>query len=372
MIIAELGREVMKVQHQSVRNITLTLLVLLAGCHPQEQAGSEAKFKTAAAQVMTLKPIDMPVQDAVPGAVVSEQQIQIASRLMGYIRSISVHEGDMVKAGQLLFTIDPTDIQGQVVQAHSGAAQADAALADAKADYERFGNLYKDESIPKAQYDKIKLQYNIAQNQANAAHAGMGVAEAQLHYAEVRAPIDGVITQKFANAGDLAAPGRPVLAMENGKKLIVQTAVSDETYAQLKLDDTDLVELAGSMQPLPGKIVRLVPAADSMSHTHLVKVDLPGAKGLYSGAFARVQFKTGSKQTLSVPKSAVLQRAGITGVFVVDASHIAHYRMVRTGSVNGNTVEISTGLNSGEQIVVGSTAELDSGDHIQVSESSAP
>lgn len=362
----------MKVQHQSVRNITLTLLVLLAGCHSQEQATTEAKIRTVAAQVMTLNLSDMPVLDAVPGAVVSEQQIQIASRLMGYIRSISVHEGDVVKTGQLLFTIDPTDIQGQVVQARSGAAQADAALADAKADYERYSNLYKDESIPKAQYDKIKLQYSIAQNQANAAHAGMGVAESQLHYAEVRAPIDGVITQKLANAGDLAAPGRPVLVMENGKKLIVQTAVSDETYALLKLGDSASVELAGSLQPLQGKIIRLVPAADAMSHTHLVKLDLPGANGLSSGTFARVQFKVGSKQTLSVPKSAVQLRAGITGVFVVDANHIAHFRMVRIGSENENSVEISAGLNTGEQVVVGSTGELDSGDRIQLTESSAP
>lgn len=362
----------MKMQQRSVRNLTVTLLVFLAGCHSQDQAAADAKIRTVDAQAITLSLSTMPAQDAAPGSVVSEKQVQIASRLMGYIREISVHEGDAVKAGQLLFTIDPTDIQGQVIQARSGAAQADAALADAKADYVRFGNLYKEESIPKAQYDKIKLQYSIAQNQANAAHAGMGVAESQLHYAEVRAPMDGVVTQKMANAGDLAAPGRPVLVLEDTKKLIVQTAVSDETYARIKLGDSAYVEIAGNEHPLQGKIVRLVPAADAMSHTHLVKLDLPGVSGLTSGAFARVQFNVGTKQTLSVPKSAVMQRAGITGVFVVDAGSIAHFRMVRTGSESNNSVEIAAGLSAGDQVVTGSNGELDSGDRVHLTGSSAP
>lgn len=359
----------MNVQHRSMGKLALILLVLLSACQPQDQA-AEVKAQTVAAQVLTVNLTAMPVFDATPGSVISEQQVQVASRLMGYIRDIQVHEGDAVKAGQLLFTIDPSDIQGQVVQARAGHAQAEAALGDAKSDFERFSNLYKEESVPKLQYDKMKLQYSIAQSQARAARAGLDMAESQLRYAEVRAPIAGVVTQKMASAGDLAAPGRPVLVLENPGRLVVQTSVSNETYLLLKLGDSALVEISG--QALEGKIVRLVPAADALSHTHLVKLDLPDAKGLTSGAFARVRFNVGAGQGISVPKSAILQRAGITGVFVVDGQGVARYRMVRTGEDRDGAVEISAGLNPGEKVVVGNADKLSSGDLVQLTGSKAP
>ncbi|MDO9010607.1 MAG: efflux RND transporter periplasmic adaptor subunit [Gallionella sp.] len=361
----------MNVQHRSMGKLALILLVLLSGCQPHDQA-AEVQARTVEAQVLTVSLTAMPVFDATPGSVISEQQVQVASRLMGYIRDIQVHEGDTVKTGQLLFTIDPSDIQGQVVQARAGHAQAEAALGDAKTDFERFSNLYKEESVPKLQYDKMKLQYSIAQSQARAARAGLDMAESQLRYAEVRAPIAGVVTQKMASAGDLAAPGRPVLVLENPGRLMVQTSVSNETYPLLKLGDSALVEISGQARTLEGKIVRLVPAADALSHTHLVKLDLPDAKGLTSGAFARVRFNVGAGQGISVPKAAILQRAGITGVFVVDGQGIARYRMVRTGEDRDGAVEIAAGLNPGEKVVVGNADKLSSGDRVQLTGSTTP
>ncbi len=344
------------------------LIFLLAGCQPHDQA-AETKVKTVDAPTLTLSLAEIPVFDTTPGAVVSEQQVQVASRLMGYIREIPVREGDTVKAGQLLFTIDPKDIEGQVVQARAGLSQAEAALVDAKSDFERFSNLYKEESIPKLQYDKVKLQYSIAQSQARAARAGLDTAESQLRYAEVRAPIDGVVTQKMASKGDLAAPGRPVLVLENLSSLMIQTAVSDETYSHLKQGGSAMVEIAGKV--FAGTITRLVSVADAMSHTHLVKLAVPTAAGLTSGAFARVRFAVGSRQGISVPQSAILQRAGIAGVFVVDAEGIAHYRMVRTGSDQDSMVGIEAGLNPGEKIVIGNAGELDSGDKVSLTGSTA-
>ena len=347
----------------------MTMLVFLAGCHSGDKGASDARTKTVEVQAMTLSLAPITRYDVAPGTVVSEQQIQVASRLMGYIGDMAVREGDVVKAGQLLFTIDPTDIEGQVAQAKAGLAQADAALNDAKADFERFSNLYKDESIPKQQLDKVKLQYSVAESQQRAARAGLDTAQAQLRYAEVRSPIGGVVTQKMAAKGDLASPGRPVLVVENQQKLMVQTAVSDETYAHLKLGENVLIEISGKQYK--GVIERLVAAMDAMSHTHLVKLAVPGANGLISGSFARVSFDVGSREGISVPKSAILQRAGITGVFVVDAQGIARYRMVRTGSEQNDMVGIEAGLNPGERIVVGNAGELDSGDQVKLTEGKA-
>ena len=340
---------------------------LVNGCGkhepPQEQA-TVGRTVTAAVQTVQQAPLSVRVE--APGAVVSEDQVQVASRLMGYIREIKVEEGQAVKAGQLLFVVDPADIQGQANQARAGLAQAEAALADAKLDYERFGALYKEEAIPKMQWDKVRLQYQVAQQQVAAARAGLGLASGQMRYASVVAPIDGVVTQKMANAGDLAAPGRPVLVIEGLKKLQVRTQVSSDVYARIKTGEKVSIVPDGdaNLAPIEGVIAQVVPAADPASHSHLVKIDLPAGSGLSSGNFVRVGFAVGSREGIRVPAAALAERAGITGVFVVDAQGVAHYRMVRTGASEQGMVEIVSGLNPGDKVVVSNIGQLENGDKV--------
>jgi RND family efflux transporter MFP subunit len=339
--------------------------IILAGCgeHPAEPASSTAA-NTIKANVITIKTSSTPIIASTPATVVAEQQAAIASRIMGFIREINVEVGQKVSAGQRLFRIDPSDIQGQVSQANAGLAQAQAALADAKNDYERFGTLYKEQAIPKAQWDKIRLQYQVAQQQFAAAKAGVGSAGAQMNYATPTAPFSGVITQKLANVGDLAAPGRPILVMENPAKLQVQTQVPEDIFTHLKTGTPVTLHIDSTNTDITGKVANLVTAADPMSHTHLVKISLPEGHGLQSGMFIQASFSTGIAAGLNVPASAILNRAGITGVFVVDNQGIAHYRMVRVGDTQNNMTVIQAGLNSDEQIVTSNTDHLESGDKV--------
>ncbi len=185
-----------------------------------------------------------------------------------------------------------------------------------------------------------------------------------MRYAVVSSPINGVVTQKLANEGDISAPGHPVLMVENQSRMQVQTSVPDSIYQGLKQDATVRIEVDGLAQPLDGKIARLSPAADPMTHSHLVKIDVAAA-GLRSGSFARVLFASGKQNVLRVPSAAVLNRAGIDGVFVVDAKGIAQYRMVRTGRVDGDQVEILSGLSAGDRVVTGNAGALNNGDRVQ-------
>ncbi len=345
--------------------LALVLAFALSGCGEKaQQQQAAAGAATVKAHVVVVQKTVLPIIATAPGSVIAEQQAQIASRLMGFIREMNVHEGQSVAAGQRLFTVDPTDIQGQVSQARAGLAQAEAALADAKSDYTRFGNLYKEEAIPKLQWDKVRLQYQVAQQQAAAARAGLGTAAAQMRYATLTAPFAGIITQKLANVGDLAAPGRPVLMLENPAKLQVQTNVSSEVFAHLKQGDSVSLQAGDAGRAVTGKISRLVPAADPATHTYLVKIDLPQGSGLKSGMYVLVAFAIGQREGVRVPQSAVLDRAGITGVFVVDAQGVAHYRMVRVGEASDGQVEIQAGLTPGERVATSGTAELQSGDKI--------
>lgn len=342
----------------------LALALILAACGDHAATPSAAAGRSVDAGTITLKPAEAETYAVAPGTVVAVQSVQVASRLMGYIKDIAVVEGQAVKAGQRLFTIDPADVEGGVAQARQGVDQATKALEDAKADYERFAALYKDEVATRQQYEKMKLNYEIAASRAAQARAGLGSAENQLRYAVVTSPIDGVVTQKFANAGDIAAPGHPILMVENAARLQVQTAVSEEVYAGLKPGAPARVEVDGLPQAIEARIARLSPAADPMAHTHLVKLDV-AAPGLRSGAFARVSFPTGRQAVLQVPAEAVQNRAGIVGVFVVDDQGVARYRMVRTGRTGNGLVEIVSGLAPGERVATRNAADLNNGDTVR-------
>lgn len=344
--------------------LSLTLPLILAGCSGKEQAKTtQVEQRSVQAQVSLIQSMEATATTATTGSVVALESVQVASRLMGYIRDIAVVEGQAVKVGQRLFTIDPLDIEGAVEQARLGLKQADAAMMDAKADYDRFENLYKDEVVSRQQYEKMKLNHDIAVSRAAQAKAGLGTAQGQMRYATVTSPINGVVTQKLANEGDIAAPGHPVLMLENPARLQVQTAVSDALYKSIRLGQEVMVEIDGQDKPVAAKVARLSPAADPMTHTYSVKLDL-AAPGLKSGAFARVLFATGKRSVLVVPQAAVLDRAGITGVFVVDAQGTAQYRMLRVGKAEAGLVEVLSGLNPGERVVTGNAQAVNNGDKI--------
>ncbi|MEA1987987.1 MAG: efflux RND transporter periplasmic adaptor subunit [Pseudomonadota bacterium] len=336
----------------------------LAGCGQEEQAIEVDTAKTVKAEVFTVTLGSIPLTAVVPGAVVPDQKAQIASRLMGYIKNLDVKVGQEVKSGDLLFSIDSGDIKSQISQANSGYQQALAALKDARLDYNRFTKLYKEDSVSKQQYDKIKLQFSVAQENLAAAKSGLDQAKAQLNYANVKAPFDGVIVQKMAVAGSLAAPGNPVVIMENLKSLSVQTQVSADLYAVLRNGDTAQVLVDGISKPFVGTIYTLVSAADPKTRTHTVKLSLPNVNDVNSGTFARVSFIRGERQTMMLPTSAVVNRAGIEGVFVVENGR-AFFHMVRTGAVMGDMVEIQSGLALGEQIVISNNQEMLNGDIVE-------
>lgn len=359
--------------------LVIAVLLTLVGCSGEDASNkvnsdkensnkvsanpSTAAARSVNAQTTLLEVSEQQATTATTGSVIAVESVRVASRLMGYLRNISVAEGDAVKQGQVLFTIDPLDIEGAVEQARLGLRQAEAAMQDAKADFDRFDNLYKDDVVSRQQFEKMKLNYDIAVSRAAQAKAGLGTAQGQMRYASVTAPINGVVTQKLAHEGDIAAPGHPVLMLENPAHLQVQTSVAESLFKSIRLGQEMRVEIDGHAQALIGRVAQLSPSADPMTHTYKVKLDV-SAPGLKSGSFARVLFPSGQRTVLALPQSAILNRAGITGAFVVNAEGIAQYRMVRTGQSVDNTVEILSGLNPGERVITGNAQAVNNGDKI--------
>ena len=343
----------------------LTIALGLTGCEDQDELKSAAAVEVVKVSAQTVKLGEIPLMAVVPGSVVPEQKASIASRLIGYIKGLEVKVGQKVKRGDLLFSIDSADIRSQITQANAAYQQAVAGLKDAQLDYQRFTKLFEDDSVSKQQYDKVRLQYSVAQQNVASAASALNQAKEQLNYANVKAPFDGVIVEKMAVAGDLAAPGKPVVVIENSTSLSVQTEVAGDLFAVLRLGDEAQIVLEGQADAFVGAVYTLVGAANPKTRTHTVKLSLPKNLNINSGTFARVSFKRDVRQTMMVAKSAIVNRAGIDGVFVIKDNK-AFFHMVRTGLKMNGHIEIQSGLALGEQIVTGNNQKLLNGDVVEV------
>jgi membrane fusion protein, multidrug efflux system len=345
------------------------LTVLLSACggssSPQQTAGGGG---AVSAQVETVREQTLPIHASFPGSVASADQVQVASRLMGYVQQVHVHEGEQVTKGQLLLSLDPTNVRGSIDQARAAVAKAKAALAEARTKFDRYQALYAQKAVPKQQFQQIETGYQVAKGDHAAAVAALAKANAELSYAEVRAPFAGVVVDKLIDAGQLAAPGQQLLTLQSAGHLQVHVQVDTEAFNHLRLGQRVVVIVDrgdGKVRRLEGTVERLVQAADPMTHTHSVKIGLPPQSPVQSGTYARVQIDVGARQGIVVPPSAVHRRAGIEGVFVVDREGLAAFRMVRLGERFDGGVVVLAGLVPGDRVIVGARGELDNGVRIK-------
>lgn len=345
----------------------LALLALLNGCNKAPEAPAQIAPKTWNLPVMTA-PVGAPVEYTTVGSVVSDQRVDVASRLSGYIREILVQEGDRVRRGQMLARLDAADVEGGIRQAQAGVGAAEAAFRDAQTDLERFQRLFERGSVSDNELRKIRLKHDAARETLNQARAGFDTARAQRDYAEIRSPVDGVVVARAKRAGDLAVPGAPLLTVESGRTLLFETFVAEGQVAAIAVGKPVEVRIDGLTTPLKGAVSRVVPSGDPATRSYLVKIALPETAGLMPGMFGRAVFTVGESPSPVVPRRALAERGGLTGVFVLDGEGRALFRWLRTGREWPDRVEVSAGLAADERFVAAVEPALRDGDRVMPAE----
>jgi RND family efflux transporter MFP subunit len=189
------------------------------------------------------------------------------------------------------------------------------------------------------------------------AKAAQNEARTMLGYITIRAPFSGLVSQKLANAGDLATVGAPLLILENTDVVQAVAAVPEAQLATIKSGDTLSVRIPAANIEMTGKVAEIAPAGDATSRTSMVKLDLESTSALRPGQFVRVLLPGLTTKTLTVPKSAVSVFGQMERLFVVEKD-IAHLRLIRSGTQRDGNIEILSGLNSGEQVVIGANTPL--------------
>lgn len=345
----------------------LVLASVLCSCgghkEPPSSAASQPELKTQA-ELYTVHNQSLPVLAKFPGSVITSDQISISSRIMGYVRSVDVHEGQTVQSGQTLLTIDSHDVTGAINQARAEVNKAYAALSEAKNNYDRYASLYKEDAVPKQVYEQMQTAYKVAQSNYSAALAALKQAESQLTYVKITAPFSGTITSRMVDPGQMATPGFPLLTLQGSGQKQVEVQVNNQAFATLKPGETVTVrytDFQGEEHQFQGPVERMVDATDPVSHTHTVKIGVPENVNVRSGNYVVVEIVVAHEPGILVPLSAIHDRGGIRGVFVLDDQNKAWFRMVRLGHVIDGKQVILSGLVPGERLVTKSDERLQNG-----------
>ena len=284
------------------------------------------------------------------GTVQAKLRATIEAKTTGRITDMPVILGRKVKAGETLARLDAAEIKARL-------DQAEATLQQAERDSKRLSSLLNQNAVARADYEAADTRYRVAKG-------AVAEARAMLLYVEILAPFDGVVTRKWVDVGDQAAPGKPLVDIEDPSHLQLEADVPEAMASRIKPDACMALRVGQSADDLSGTIVEIAPIADPTSRTFRVKLDVQASPGLMSGQFARLVVPVGERTSLRVPASAVVQRGQMEILFVVE-NHRARLRLVRTGRRVNDETEILSGLDSGDSVVVDNPRQLVDGQPLQ-------
>jgi RND family efflux transporter MFP subunit len=273
----------------------------------------------------------------VMGTVASAARAQISAKLSAVVEAVFVTAGQAVTNGQMLVKLDDRDLQTQL-------SAAESQLVQAATEKKRVAKLFEQQAAT----EQMKTAADAA---ANAAFAQAEHARVALSWAEIRSPLNGLVTDKQVDAGNLANPGQPLLAVYDPKQLRLEVAVPARLIPLLKLGDETDVTIENPARELKGRIEEIVSEADPVSRTQKMKIRLPDSGDLRPGQFGRLWINMPPQPAIFIPASAVY-RAGQLEFVQVAKDGRAERRLVKTGRIDGARVQILSGLQAGEQILV--------------------
>jgi RND family efflux transporter MFP subunit len=324
----------------------------LTSCGHKREGSKEnpMSLPTATVRVQATGSKSRPITEEVVGTVGARLHATLESKLSGRIDKMPVVLGQRVKGGELVARLDAAEINARL-------EQAEAALEQSEREWKRVSALFEQQAATRSEYDAAQSRNRVAKGAAAEAKAMMG-------YVDVVAPFDGVVTKKWADVGDLAVPGKPLLSIEDPTALQLVADLPQAIAAYVQRDARLAAHVDGVHGELTGTVSEIAPAADSISRTVRIKVDLSLQPGLSSGQFARLLVPVGESNTLRVPVSAVMERGQLEIVFVVGNQH-AQMHLVKTGKRIGDDVEILSGLHAGDAVVIEGAAQLTDGQPVE-------
>jgi RND family efflux transporter MFP subunit len=356
-----------------MRNVLPWVLVsgvLLAGCGGEAEPPSRRAAEPAAATI-TVAETTITATFEAAGVAEPIERATLSTRLMGSVTQVLVKEGDRVSRGQPLVRVDARDVEAKRAQVDAGIAAAEAVYQDALTQAERFRALYADSAATRFQLDQVETGLARAEAGLRTARASREELDAVGAYAEIRSPFGGIVTRRYVDPGAFAAPGAPVVEVQDGSRLRVSVTAPPRIAGALKRGQAIAAAIEG--QRVRATIEGVVPAPTGAVYTVNAIVANTDWRFL-SGSAATLSIPEGARQAILIPASALVREGDLTGVRVKTATGV-DLRWVRTGTeyrvpssedatvdertrraVRGTAllVEVLSGLRAGDVIHAGS------------------
>jgi RND family efflux transporter MFP subunit len=366
-----------------------------SGDHPAADLASEPVDVTVAPVTV----LDTTDRLEAGGVVAAQETAVVSSRIVATIVGVRVKAGDRVRTGDVLVTLDARDVVEHAQEARASALAAEKALTPARAAHsaaeaehrlavgwhKRIVALHARHSATDQERDEADARLAAASARVAGARAAIEVAEANLgsarsavgaatateSYTTVRAPFDGLITERLTDPGNLAAPGVPLLRIESGGTRQVLVRVDEARAAYVHPGDTADVEIDGIGESAPadealqGTVAEVARAVGADQRAFTVKVTVPRTVAARSGTFARVVFRGPSRRALLVPARAIRQHGQVATVYVVKDG-VARLRLIQAGPSSTAGVEVLAGLDAGESVVTSPIAGVADGARVAV------
>jgi RND family efflux transporter MFP subunit len=339
--------------------------ILISSCGSEDKKVVIDNSPTLTVKVKTVSEDNSNPFLSVSGKIEAVKSANISTRMMGYVDKIYVGVGDKVRDGQLLMSVNNADVSAQLAQVNAGITEAEAAYKNAEKDYNRFTTLFQENSASQKELDDITANYNMAKARLESAKQVRNGVNAQMGYANIRAPFDGVVTNKFIDAGDMANPGMPLLEVESPSKYQVLAMVPESEILAVKNDSEVTVQIKAMNKNIKGKVTEVSTSSKNTGGQYLVKVILDKTDAqILSGMYATVQFPVARKTTTSaimIPIEVIVKNGQLTGIYTVSQSNTALLRWLRLGRTFGDQVEVLSGLTADEQYIVSAEGKLFNG-----------
>ncbi len=341
------------------------LVVSLAACKKEKKAEQErlVNVKVWTSEVRKVQPYL-----ETTGTLKADEEVMVSTEVDGLIRKIYVDEGTPVHPGKLLAEINETDYQLDVKRSDAALKQAEASLANARAEFKRKEALYREELITRQQFDDISTRMVVAEADLERAKATLSISQERLVRTKIYSPIVGAVKDKKVSVGDFVRNGMPILQLIKIDPLKLNFTISEKDVAGLKTGQ----EVVFTVDAFPGKQFKgkvnlLYPNVEERTRTLQAQALVPNTGQLLKpGYFARVQiFTQAPREAVMVPITALMYDGPVIRIFVVNGGK-ARERIIKTGNKFGEYMEVREGLKDKEQVVIVGQNNLSEGVKVNV------
>lgn len=371
------------------------MMLIMQACSSEPDGDEIGLEKSVKAEVVKVVRHQVPDLHFFPGRVKSKVSITLAAKMPGYVRNVPHEIGDSVKKGELLVGLDDTDIRAGInALEHSFRAVSRqrealrAKLRYVETTSRRISRLHDEGSATQDEYDRISSEKSALSGQVSALEARARQVKArleearnQLRYVAIKAPSDGKLTRRMVDRGTFVMPGVPLVQFESSGEGSWFAADVDESLISKVSSGMPVSIFVPSVQRMvQAEITRTAPDSSPASHTFSILCDI-SSSGLNSGLYGRIYITAGQRTKLLVPCTALVDRGGITGVYVADQEKKLHWRLIKTGNCwmktgadffplpvhdalpdsKGCFTEVLTGLSAGEEVTVSSLDKVHEG-----------